>query len=50
MIVYKLKEINIKTFTYYYWNDLININDLNLRNIAIYEKWYKDISILLLWL
>ena len=29
----KAKEINIKNCTYYYWKDLLNINDLDVRNI-----------------
>ena len=36
-------EVSIQNCTYYYCHDLININDLDLRNPAVDEEIYKDI-------
>ena len=33
MDVNKMKEINIKSCIYYYWDDVIYINDVTFRNI-----------------
>ena len=33
-----LKEIDIENRTCYYWDDVININDLDLDNILLDEK------------
>ena len=42
----ELKEISIKNCTnYYYFDDIIIINDFNLTNIKIDTKSYKDILI-----
>ena len=37
---HKLKDINIKNRTYYFYNDIININ-FDLNNTKIDEKLYK---------
>ena len=34
----ELKEINIKNRTFYYFDDIIKIEDFNLDNIVIDEK------------
>ena len=39
----ELKEINIKNCRYYYFNDLIKIEDFNPDNILIEEKSCKNI-------
>ena len=41
----KVKELNIKNRTYYYFNDIINIKDFHSNLLRIYKKWYKDIDI-----
>ena len=41
----KVKQINIKNRTYYFYNDLININDLDARLLKIDKKSYKHIGI-----
>ena len=41
----KVKDINIKNRTYYYFNDIINIENFDPNNIKIYEKSYKKIII-----
>ena len=40
MINNKLKQVDIKNYTYYYFDDIINIKDFNLDN-----KSYKDMVI-----
>ena len=40
----RVKDINIKNRTYYFFND-INITDFDLDNIKIDEKSYKNILI-----
>ena len=39
---YELKEINFKS---YYFDDIIKIEDFDLDNILIDEKWYENISV-----
>ena len=39
----QLKEINIKNHTCYYFDDIININHLNLDNILLNEKSFENI-------
>ena len=39
----KLNEIDIKNRTYYYFNDIIEIEDFDLDNILIGEKSYENI-------
>ena len=41
----KVKDIDIKNRTYYFFNDIINIKDFNSNNIKIDEKSYKSILI-----
>ena len=41
----KLKEIYIKNRMCYYFNDTIKIEDLDLDNILINEKSYKNILV-----
>ena len=41
----ELKEIDIKSYIYYYFDDINNINDLNIDNILINEKSYENILI-----
>ena len=39
----KVKEIAIKNQTYYFFDDIINIQNLDPNNIKIDEKFYKNI-------
>ena len=41
----KVKELNIKNRTYYYFNDIINIKDFHSNLLKIDKKQYKDIDI-----
>ena len=41
----KIKDIDLKTRTYYFFNDIINIKSFDLNNIKIDEKSYKNILI-----
>ena len=41
----KVKDINIKNRTYYFFNDIINIENFNPNDIKIDEKSYKNIRI-----
>ena len=41
----KVKDIDIKNQTYYFFNDIINIKNFDPNNIKIDEKSYKDILI-----
>ena len=38
----KVKDIDIKNRTYYFLNDIININNFGHNNIKIDEKSYKN--------
>ena len=40
-----IKDINIKNHTYYFFDDIINIKDIDPNNIKIDEKSYKNILI-----
>ena len=40
-----IKDINIKTHTYYFFDDVINIKIFNSNKIKIDEKSYKNILI-----
>ena len=40
-----IKQINIKNRTYYFFNDMININDFDSSLIKIGKKTYKNIDI-----
>ena len=39
----KVKDINIKTWTYYFFNDIIDIVNFDPSNIKIDENSYKKI-------
>ena len=41
----KVKDKHIKNWIYYFFNDIINIENFDLNNIKIYEKSYKNILI-----
>ena len=41
----KVKDIDIKNRTYYFFNDTINIKSFDPNNIKIDEKSYKNILI-----
>ena len=41
----KVKDINIKKHTYYFFDDIINIKNFHPSNIKIDEKSYKNILI-----
>ena len=41
----KVKDVNIKNRTYYFFNDIINIENFDHNNIKIDEKPYKSILI-----
>ena len=41
----KVKELNIKNRTYYYFNDIINIKNFHSNLLRIDRKQYKDIDI-----
>ena len=40
-----IKQINIKNQTYYFHNNVINIEELNSSLLKIDKKLYKDIDI-----
>ena len=42
----QLKEIDIKNRTCYYFDDMIKIEDFDLRNILIDEKSYENILVI----
>ena len=41
----KVKDINIKTRTYYLFDHIINVKNLDPNNIKIHEKSYRNILI-----
>ena len=41
----KVKDIDIKNRTYYFFNDIINVKSLDPNNIKMDEKSYKNILI-----
>ena len=41
----KVKDISIKNQTYYFFNDIINIEHFDLNNIKIDKKSYKNVLI-----
>ena len=41
----KIRQINIKNRTYYFYNDMINIKDFDARLLKIDKKDYKEIDI-----
>ena len=44
----KVKDINIKNRTYYFFNDIIDIENFDLNKIKIDENSYKNILITIL--
>ena len=41
----KVKQINIKNLTYYFYNDQINLKDFDARLLKVYKKSYQEIGI-----
>ena len=41
----KVKDIDIEIWTYYFFNDIINIKNFDLNNIKKDKKLYKNILI-----
>ena len=41
----KIRQINIKNRTYYFYNDMINIKDFDARLLKIDKKDYEEIDI-----
>ena len=41
----KVKDIDIKNRTYYFFNDIINVKSFDPNNIKMDEKSYKNILI-----
>ena len=41
----KIRQINIKNWTYYFYNDQINLKDFDASLLKIDKKDYKDIDI-----
>ena len=41
----KIRQINIKNQTYYFYNDQINLKDFDASLLKIDKKDYKDIDI-----
>ena len=40
-----IKKINIKNRTYYFFNDMINMNNFNSNLLKLDKKSYKNIGI-----
>ena len=40
-----LKEINIKNRTFYYFDDIIQVENVNFGNILLHEKSYENILV-----
>ena len=40
-----IKEINIKEHTYYFYNDIIDIETFDSKNLKLDKKMYKDLDI-----
>ena len=41
----EVKQMNIKNRTYYFYNDIIDITDFDVRSLKLDKKSYKDIGI-----
>ena len=41
----KVKQINIKNRTYYFYNDQINLKDFDVRLLKVDKKDYNEIDI-----
>ena len=48
----EIKQINIKNWTYYFYNDQIDLKDFNAKLLKIDKKDHKDIDIyyIVMWL
>ena len=44
----KVKQINIKNRTYYFYNNQINLKDFDVRLLKVDKKDYKEIEKLLI--
>ena len=44
------KEINIKNLTYYFYNDIIDIETFDLNNLKLDKKSYKESCYLQYWI
>ena len=40
----KVKQINIKNRTYYFYNNQTNLKDFDARLLKVYKKDYKEID------
>ena len=40
----KIKKINIKNRTYYFYNDQVNLKDFDARLLKVDKKDYKEIT------
>ena len=40
-----IKEINIKERTYYFYNDIIDVETFDSKNLKLDKKTYKDLDI-----
>ena len=40
-----IKEINIEEYTYYFYNDIIDIETFDSKNLKLDKKTYKDLDI-----
>ena len=45
----KVKQIDIKTRTYYFYNDITNTEEFDSNLLKIDKKSYKDIDICYIW-
>ena len=43
--MWSIKEINIKVRTYYFYNDIIDIETFDSKNLKLDKKTYKDLAI-----
>ena len=41
----EIKQINIKNRTYYFYNDIIDLDEFDGSKIKVYEKNFNDIGI-----
>ena len=41
----EIKEINIKNWTYYFYNDIIDLKNFDARSLKVDKKSYKNIGI-----
>ena len=41
----EVKQFNIKTRTYYFYNDIINLKDFDARLLKVDRKSYKNIDV-----